>query len=651
MGSHPRLWLSLALCASLLFGVVTEVYAIKPTPGFTYNLSEYQKMTGKAITKFTEPPELAALVSRGKLPSVEERLPDEPAVVEPFEKIGKYGGTWRRGYVSAVSSTGIWDRVQWEPLVRWNNEFTALVPGVARGWKVSTDRKEYTFYLRPGMKWSDGKPFTADDYLFWWQAIIQDDDLTPVKPKWLTSGGELAKFEKIDTYTIKFTFKEPYPLFLEQLAHLYGTGSVLAAPKHYLAQFHPRYTSKQKLDQLVKSKGFDTWWHLFGDISNPIKNPDCPVIFPWMITEVGTTRLVGKRNPYYWKIDPNGKQLPYIDTIIEDLLGSSEVVVMRALAGEYDMQMRWLDQEYVLLMENRQKGGYRLQGTNLLYSASAPCLFLNQTAKDPAQRQLFQDKRFRRALSLAINREEMAALIYPPGVSKPVGYGPPPSVPGYEKFRQMNIEYDPAEANRILDEMGLTKGKDGIRVRPDGKKVAITAEIRAGEIPTTDIASIIQRYFRAIGVDLAVKADAGELFWARGRAGEPEAVIFWGVNTDLFGGYMYTFPVSTSEGWWAPQWARWYESGGKAGEEPPQIIGRLQSLYDEARRTVDTKKRTDLLLEAYKIHSENQWIITTIERMPITYLIKNTMKNVPRIIIENGAGPGNANFEQFFFEE
>jgi len=360
----------IALCMLLLFVSSTLSLAKEPvfdpapkapSPSQYNSPADYEKATGKKITHFSEAPILAELVKQGKLPPVEKRLPEKPLVIVPVEEVGKYGGTWRMAMRGRADTMLLVREVDYEGLVRIDPDLANVLPGLAESWKIGGNGRTFTFYIRKGIKWSDGQPFTADDIMFWYKDIILNKELTPVTPSWLTSEGEVVKVEKIDDYTVRFSFKKPNGIFLPYLA----TGTAGIIPSHYLKQFHPSYTPKDKLNELAKKEGLNTWLDLFNNKNNPWMNPELPVINAWkVVTPVGTgTRVVFERNPYYWKVDIEGKQLPYIDKLAIDIVDNLEVMKMKALNGEIDMQSRHIGQiiaDYPLYAENKAKGGYRL---------------------------------------------------------------------------------------------------------------------------------------------------------------------------------------------------------------------------------------------------------------------------------------------------
>jgi len=582
--------------------------------------------------EYKEAPMLRVKVAAGELPPVEERLPEEPLVVEPVEKIGQYGGAWRMVHLGTSDIMQLVYRLT-EGLVRYSYDFTKILPNIAKSWKWSKDTKSITFFLRKGIKWSDGDPFTADDFMFWYEDIILNDELTPVKPGWFSIGGELIKMEKIDDYTIKLNFVEPYTMILDVLAGY----NICYAPKHYLKQFHPKYTPMDEIKKKMKKEGFDRWIDLFGSKYEHFNNPGCPQIDAWIpINEVDKPIQVLVRNPYYWKVDPQGNQLPYIDKIERTLVSSAETIVLKAIAGDIDCQWRRLVgvENYSLLMQNREKGNFHIVlcvpiGMNLGLT------FLNYSHKDPVLKELFLDKRFRIALSISINRDEINQLFFK-GLGDPAQPTPPPGTPWYEEeVAKMYTKYDPTRANKLLDEIGLKWDKNHeYRLRPDGKRLKFvnTVVIWPGT-PYADIFEQVKRYWKKIGIEMVVKPVEVSLWVTRVR----------GCNFDIagwnawmgFGGKppatpgMYVFP--TFEQYWGPEWCRWILTNGKSGEEPPAEIKRLAEIRKEILSETSAKKQIALTKEAIRIHAENLWMIGGV-REPLEHrlmVVKNNFRNVP----------------------
>ena len=224
-----------------------------------YELQDYEEIIGKEL-EFGQAPQLRVKVAAGELPPVEERLPEEPLVVNPIEEIGEYGGVWRQVHTGRGDLTQI-DYHLNENLVKWSADFTEILPNVAKSWEFSEDARTVTFSIRKGIKWSDGVPFTVDDIMFWWEKIILNDDISPRKPSWLKSGGELATVEKIDDYTVEFSFALPYATILSQFVG--SQGGRLFYPEHYLKQFHPDYTSMDKIEKMMEEEDYVVWANFF----------------------------------------------------------------------------------------------------------------------------------------------------------------------------------------------------------------------------------------------------------------------------------------------------------------------------------------------------------------------------------------------------
>lgn len=578
-----------------------------------------------AQKRYNEAPMLAELVKQGKLPRIDQRLPEEPLTVKPIEEVGKYGGTLRRAIRGPANSYS-WIVTSSDYLVRWqySNDKLKVVPNVAKKWDISTDGRVYTFYLRKGMKWSDGEPFTADDVLFWYNDILLNKELTPSFPTWLTVGGKPGKVEKVNDYTVRFVFEQPYGIFLEFLAY---DGETFA-PKHYLKQFHPKYTPKDKLDKLAKEAKFESWYQLFARKNNRFQNPELPVITAWKVTvPLPATRMVAERNPYYWKVDPEGNQLPYIDRVTYDDISDLEVLTMRALNGDFDM----LDfeqasfQNYPIYMENRDKGNYRVLRW---IGAGIPCIYVNQNVKDPILRKLFCDRRFRMALSLAINRDEMNSLFFNgmARIAQPVGG---PGDPFFkDEFGKTAIEYDTKEANRLLDDLGLTRrDAQGYRLRPDGKPLSLTIETWEFGANVADQFQMVANYWKDIGIKATVTVLERSLWYTRAPAGDMElpgyscALVNWVLDYGLW--YVPTLGST----YWAPLYGIWYATGGKGGEEPTGDLRRLQILYDQLKVTIDKAKQHEIGQEILSIHDKNLYIIGLCQAPFRPMIVKNNLRN------------------------
>ena len=592
---------------------------------------------------------LARLVAEGKLPPVDERLPDEPMVVQPVESIGKYGGSWRRIAIARFD-VGMASRLGYEPLVRWDRTGVKVAPGVARGWDIKDGGRTYVFHLRKGMRWSDGHPLTSEDFRFFFEHFLGNKELSPVFPSWLAIGGKKVVVTAPDPYTVEFRFAQPYGLFLEMLAY---RGMQVFQPKHYLKQFHAKFADPEALDKQVKARGLEHWRQLYGRKVDYDENPDLPTWKPWTIkVPIPATRAIVERNPYYWKVDPAGNQLPYIDRIVYTIVQSPEIANFKAMTGDVDFQARFIDSaNYSLFMANREKGRYQVRKD--LQPGSA-VVYINPYSKDERLRPILADRRFRIALSVAINRDELIDLLYTGmavagrGVASPLD---PYHLPEFERY----LEYDPDRANRLLDELGLKKGRRGMRHMPDGSAFRQIINCYPAETGVgADLWQLVADNWREVGLDFVVKVDARTLsgmqvrngntnFWAYATAG-----MHWAVNPEWY------IPW-TSSSYFAPLFGRYRASHGrdKMGVKPPPEYQRLIDWYLEMCSVVgDEDRRLALGHNILRQWSLQCYTIGIVRRQVLT-IVSNRFKNVPDQIIHSYRlmTPGYIGVEQFYLEQ
>jgi len=590
---------------------------------------------------------LAKQVAEGALPPVEKRLPDVPVVVEPVRGVGRYGGTWRRLAIRSQDSL-MGSRLGYEPLVRWDRTGRKVVPGLAERWEIQDGGRTYAFHLRKGLKWSDGHPFTSDALMFWYKDIILNDELTPTFPTWMAPGGGRFTLAAPDPYTVVFHFERPNGIFLEVLAF---RSHYIYLPGHYLKQFHPNYVGKEALTKKAKAAGLDLWHQLYQDRAALHENPALPTMRPWKITvPPPATRLVAERNPYYWKVDTAGNQLPYIDRIAFTMVQNHEVLNLKAMTGCVDMQARYIDaSKYTLFMENRKKGGYRVLAD---VAPGATCIYLNQYSKDPEMRRLLQDRRFRIALSVAINRQELIELIYA-GLAEPCNAVSSPLDPYYlPSFRHKHVQYDRELANRLLDEVGLGKGRDGMRRMPDGRPFRQILHFYPSETGSgPELWQLVVDYWREVGLDFVVKSDARSLSVLRVRNGNSDfwayalAGMHWVVDPGWY------VPVRDSS-YFAPSYGRYYATRGKSGVKPSPEFQRLVDWYHQLVETHGNEERKSAL--GRRILS--QWVeecyaIGIAWRKELT-IVKDCFGNMPDGMIHSWRlmAPGYIGPEQFYLD-
>lgn len=567
-----------------------------------------------------EAPMLAEMVAAGTLPPLEERLPKEPLIVQPYESIGKYGGTWRRAF-RGVKDFHAWARINYDPVLRWAPNFADPVqPGLAKAWEWSADGTTLTLHFREGLKWSDGVPWTVDDIIFWWEAIETDTEITPSPHiEWIVDG-EPMTLEKVDDYTIKFIFPGPSGIVETMGLAFHGHQWPLGferfgvfAPKHYLEQFHPKYNPDATY-ALFEEKVFDY-------------NVERPVIWAWKpaVWKPGGTEMILERNPYYWKVDPDGKQLPYIDRVHMALVEDNQAIGVLAAAGQIDMQARGLDLSNLPVLKENEKAGDFTVSLWSTDGASSLAMQPNQSYDDPVYRELFQNRDFRYALSQAIDRNLINDIAYF-GQGTPTTQSVGPSTPWYvEDMAMFKGEYDPDAARALLDGIGLVMGDDGYYNFADGSDLTLVVEAVAGE---NDAAlELIVEQWKAVGLNTTLKMMNRDLYWPR-AIGNQVMVNVWGTGS--------IFPLMNPDNllafneksFWGPQFGIWYQTNGASGEEPPDVMKAGQEIFNQIMLTVDPEKQAELGKELVRDATENMWVINVTGKMPAPVLVKNNFKNV-----------------------
>jgi peptide/nickel transport system substrate-binding protein len=604
---------------------------------------------------FKEAPMLAALVQSGQLPPVEQRLPQEPMVLKPAHETGKYGGTWRRAFTGPADGENVNRIMATDKLLFVDYTGIKIVPSVAKDWKLEDGGRTTTLYLRKGMKWSDGQAFNADDIIFWFEDLYLNKDLTPTPAPEMSINGKEGKFVKIDDYTVQAQFPEPYPMFVDVLAGFTTVGSGLAlggggggggggnvqgpyAPAHYLKAFHPKYASADQLDAAVKAAGTDNWKTLIKAKNNYQTNVECPVLTPWRTTSPNNTpNWTLERNPYFWAVDTDGNQLPYIDKMSLTLAESLEIANLRAMGGELDLQTRHMDlQKLPVFLENRDKGGYAIRLDPQAEAAQTSLQFNLSYAKDPEIAKWLGNKDFRRALSLGIDRDQINEAFFL-GTGTPGSVAPDdsaPDSPGPE-WRNKWSTLDPKQANDLLDKIGLDKkDSDGYRLRTDGTgrlRIEITT-VAAAFLPWAQQMEMVAQQWKKIGIQADIKDTERTLAVTTNLNNETQIYI-WGAGTeDLFLFPRHELPVEPIEPFTGPLYAKWFASNGEQGTKPtdPDLLKAMDLLRSGAG--VEEKERMEIGKQIRALIVDNQWVIGTVGFVPNVRVISNKMGNVPERI-------------------
>jgi len=625
---------------------------------------------GKFPKTFKEAPQLAALVKAGQLPAVAERIGQDPLVIKPLKEIGKYGGTWRAGFTGPAD---FWNGYRCcsgpDHLMFWDYTGDKVVPNLAKGLEMQDGGKAWLVHLRRGMKWSDGKPFTADDFVFWFEDIYRNKDLVPTPSAVLAINGKQGVIEKVDTYTVRYKFPEPYFMFPDVLAgatelagQMWGYRALGGfAPAHYLKQFHPKYVKAEELDKKVKDAKFDSWVRLFLAQNDWARNPDLPVLSPWKtVTPINTATWTLERNPYSVFVDTAGNQLPYIDKVVLTLAENLEVLNLRAIAGEYDYASRHVDLgKLPVFIENQQKGNYKVYLDPGDYCDLIIKFNLNYDA-DPEIAKWFNTADFRRALSLGIDRDQINETFW-------LGTGTPGSVvpadtnkynPG-PQYRKLWATLDIKKANEMLDKLGLSKkDPEGYRLRADGKgRLRIEIMTLGGQfVQYTQISEMIREQWKKIGIDLRVQEVERSLALKRTAANEQQLGAWNNDGSEhLFTFPLHVFPFEVdavaSSG---PLYAKWFQSGGTQGKEPEPRMKELMEKFKKAFG-VPEKERIQLGKEIWKIAAEEVYIIGLVGQGPAAMgvrVVKNNMGNIPsrQYNSPDGKTPGASRPATFYYK-
>ena len=606
---------------------------------------------------YIEPPALAPLVAAGDLPPVAERLPARPRVV-PMDgekkRIGRHGGRWRM-LIHRAKDVKMFAVYGYARLVCYT-EGLELVPDIAEAVTVEEGRV-FTIALREGHKWSDGHPFTAEDFRYYWEDVANDEALSPSgPPRALLIDGAPPVFEVIDETTVRYTWPKPNPFFLPALAA--AAPLYIYRPAHYLKRFHARYKpAGAAAEPGVRAHSWAAE-HNGRDNLYKFDNPALPTLQPWLNrTRPPATRFVGVRNPYFHRVDPEGRQLPYIDEIAMTVV-DGKLIPAKAGAGEVDLQARNLRfDDYTFLKAGEERHGFDVRLWRTAAGAHL-ALFPNLNTKDETWRALFRDVRFRRALSLGIDRHEINQVLYY-GLGIEANNTVLPQSPLYRPdYAESWARHDPDVANALLDEMGLVaRDGDGIRLLPDGRPIEIVVETAGEDTEQADVLDLVRDGWAMLGIALFTKPSQREVFRNRIFAGETLMSIWSGYENGV-----PTADMSPAE--YAPtrqmslQWPRWgqhYETSGAAGEAPDLAPARaLLDLHRAWIGSLERSARERIWHEILRINADNAFTIGLVGGVFQPVLVSRALRNVPEAAIYSwnpGAHLGIHMPDTFWFDD
>ncbi len=612
--------------------------------------------SGSALAQ-QQAPMLDELVASGALPPVEERLPANPLVVDPVENVGTYGGTWRSALRGGLDNAWIARTVAYDGLVRYDREWKEIIPNLAESWEVSEDSRTYTFKLREGLKWNNGTPFTSADIAF---AVELFSEPSYGAGTFMKNPNNPVTVDVIDDTTFSFVFENPNGLIMDDLASVNGF-TVVSLNKEYCSQFYPAYNPDAEAN--AKAAGFETWELHMQDrcswATETIRwaNPDLPMMNAWMIEEPLTgdaTRTTFVRNPYYWKVDTAGNQLPYIDRLTMRVSDSLEEITLMALNGEIDFQDRHIATvaNQPLFFDGQDGGDYRL-GANVPASMNTLTLQFNMNHVDEKRRELFSNKDFRIGVSHLIDREEIIDVVFT-GQGEPFQAAPRPESPYYdEEMAKQYTEYDPDAAAEAFERAGLVRNGE-FYTFADGSSLNITIELVAAfRTEWVDMMELMQLQLSAGGLDVDLNNMDRTLYYDKRPAGDYDAQIWQGDGgLDVVQEPRY-YMASGAESVWAFRWQAWYNgSTPEIAEEPAEWAKTQMELYNQLRAEGDPDKRTELMKQILVIAKENFPVIGVSLPGNGYYIAKNNLRNVAEPMLHAYLFPTPAPYDpfQFYFE-
>ena len=599
-------------------------------------------------------------VNAGSLPHVQDRIPSEPLVVDLEAKgrsFGRQGGTLRT-LISRTKDVRQMVVYGYARLVGYQPDYT-LAPDILAAVDVEEGRK-FTLHLRPGHRWSDGIPFTSDDFRYWWENVANDPDITPSgPPDFMIVDNRLGKVTFPDEHTVVFEWQIPNPNFLPLLAQ--ASPPFIYRPAHYLKQFHQKFADPDTLVEKVKAARVKSWAALHNKRDNMYKfdNPALPTLQPWINTsDKDSSRKLFVRNPYFHRVDSRGVQLPYIDVVQMTVVGGG-LIAAKANAGEVDLQARGLDFPDVAILKKGEADGGKYR--TLLWAngaASQIAIYPNLNFADPVWRDVMRDVRFRRALSLGIDRRMINRALYF-GLASEGGMSALSQSALYNddnthSLSMMNL----AHANALLDDMGLTdRTPAGLRQLPDGRPMEFVIETAGERSEEENALAIIADTWRDLGIRLIMRPLDRDILRNRIYAGRTMASVWYGWDNGLPGpstSPSYLAPTNQEFFAW-PMWGQYYQTVGQAGSPPDmQPAKRLMLLANDWNHTDDPQMREDIWKRMLAIHAEQQFAIGVLAEAPQPVVVSNDLMNVPEHGIwafDPGAHFGIHRIDEFYFQD
>ena len=564
--------------------------------------------------------------------------PDEPKVITDMQEIGKSGGELRT-LVSRSKDVRLLYVYGHARLVNYAPNLE-LEPDILASYDVKEGRI-FTFTLRKGHKWSDGTPFTAEDFRFFWEDIALDEELSPTGPPiQMVVDGERPKFEIVDERTVRFEWSKPNPFLIASISA--ASPLFIYAPAHYLKQFHKKYVGADKLAAMVADDNARDWVQLFlrRERMNKFDNPDLPTLQPWMLTTAPPAeRFVAERNPHFHRVDSQGTQLPYLDRIVMTVV-DSKLIPAKTGAGETDLQSRGLFfKDFTFLKENEERNNLAVSLWPQARSAHL-ALYPNINAADPVWRDLFRNKAFREAIALGIDRMAISNYLYF-GLAVPSNNTILAQSPLFKpEYGEHCSSHDPELANRMLDELGLTeRNGEGIRLLPDGRPLELIVETAGEDTEQADILELVADDWRKIGFEIHTKPSEREVLRNRVFSGEALMTIWYGIENGIPTAEMPPssfVPVNQYEQLQWSKWGQYYETKGQAGEAPDMEGPKaLMNYYEDWLGALDKDGRKAAWDGILSTFSSGCYTIGLVSNVMQPISRRSNLRNVPTEAVYN----------------
>jgi len=610
-----------------------------------------------SAAEVVEPPYLAEQVKSGSLPPVSMRLPGEPSVAvidRPGSRIGRYGGDLRMvmGRAKDIRMMIVYGYAR---LVGYDREMT-IAPDILKSFDVDEGRI-FTFKLRKGHRWSDGHPFTAEDFRYFWENMALDPDISPLGPsKALLVDGKKPKFEVIDETTVRYTWHKPNPFFLPALAA--ASPLYIYRPAHYLKNYHATFVDKEELEKRVKDARKRNWRALHYSKDRQYRNDNValPTLQPWRnTTPPPSDRFIFERNPYYHRVDAAGHQLPYIDrTIIT--IADPKLIPAKVGSGEVDLQARSLQfKNYTFLKRGEKRNDYSVFRW-LTAKGAQMALYPNLNASDPEWRKLTRNTDFRRALSLAIDRHEINQVIFF-GLAIETDNTVLPMSTLFDPSLRKWTDYDIDRANALLDGLGLTERDGrGLRLLADGRPAEIVVETAGEDSEQADVLELIRDSWRRVGIKVFTKPTRREVLRRRVKSGATVMSVWFGLENGVptpDSSPAELAPTADDQLQW-PQWGLYHQTSGKGGK--PIDIPEAQRLFDLNKAWVeasDEESRRGIWQDMLAIYADQVFSIGLVAGVVQPVVVNNRLRNVPEKGIYNwdpGAHFGVYRPDTFWFD-